>query len=60
MKAPLGSLLEAEQFNQANGTIETFKKVMTSRHFESAKCNTQIPGVTEGYKYKEGDKALSE
>ena len=41
MKAPLGSLLEAEQFNQANGTIETFKKVMTSRHFESAKCNTQ-------------------
>ena len=47
MKAPLESLLEAKQFNQANGTIETFKKVMTSRHFEIAKCNTQIPGVTD-------------
>ena len=42
-QAPLGNLLEAEQLNQANGTIETFKKVMTSRHFESAKCNQSIP-----------------
>ena len=30
-----------DRLNQANGTIETFKEVMTSRHFESAKCNTQ-------------------